>query len=126
MLFRSYRGVAERDGLGALRLLGDAAEVPQVIGDGIGHRAGGVEGDVRDGDAEALGDRRRHVGGHALRLAARAAAGHQQDVAEIDADAQRDRKSKSELQSLLRTSYAGRCLKKKYIKFVIHSLIRLM
>src|SRR3546814_9984945 len=87
--FDLHVGVAEGDGLGALRLLGDEADVPQVVCHGIGDLARRGEGDVGDGDAEAPGDRRRHVRRDALRIAVRTAAGHLKDLAEADADPHR-------------------------------------
>jgi hypothetical protein len=81
-------GGGERDLLRALRLRPDQTDVPGTRPGRVRQLARPRIGHVADRHAEPVGDRARHVGRHALRVAGGAAAGHEQEVAQIDARAQ--------------------------------------
>ena len=82
-------GGGERDRLGPGRLGADVADVPRVGGGVVGQLAGRARsGRSSMPDAEAAGQLAGHVGRHAGRRPVGVAAGHEQEVAEVDRGAQ--------------------------------------
>jgi transposase len=76
-------GITEVDHFGAFRLDCNQADIPLVAGRGIGDFARCRISDIGDGDTEAPGQGRGHIGGDTLWLAIGTGSRNQQDIAEI-------------------------------------------